>query len=543
MIDSHLVSARQAFVCLATVLFLLLALQLPGHPDQFVVSHWLSWPIEASVIVLALVLLPMHRAFWIRLLIVVSLALLLALRLADVGSRLAFGRAFNPLAELHLVQQGWSLASQTVGLTDALCMIALAILVLIIVGVALFYGLGSINRLNTMTRRRVGIFMIATLVVSACAVWIQPEGPVAKSVRFDVLADLRTRVHSVSKTIKDQSQFTEQLAFDPLAVGPAPTLHALQGMDVVILFVESYGRSYTDSDQFSVQAKTTLDAVDNELLLAGLSVRSGWTDSPIRGGRSWLAQATVASGLRLTSQARFDRLVSSDRKPLYSLFRDAGWTSAVLLPVVDEPWIEGAWYDVDRFFDGPALNYKGKDFGYVSMPDQFTLSAFEHQIRSKTHTPLVASIGLLGSHAPWGPLALPVPWNQVDDGSIFDGSNRVGKAFSWRFPAPVRKQYAKSLDLTLATIGEYLARYAKDGLFVIVGDHQPASVIDGWAPNAHVPIHFVSANTAVLNRLPDMNFTDGMLPDTQSPAIAMEDLREMFGSIFEKTALATRNAH
>ena len=267
---------------------------------------------------------------------------------------------------------------------------------------------------------------------------------------------------------------------------------------------------------------------------AGLSIRSAWVDSPIRGGRSWLAHASYASGLMLTSQARFDRLLSSDRVPLYGLLRNAGWTSVVALPVVSKPWVEGAWYDVDKFYNRNALGYQGKDFGYVTMPDQYTLSAFEDKVRGASERPVAAMVGLLDSHAPWGPLPLPVRWEDIGDGSIFDGSNREGGPVSWATPGPVRVNYSQSLDQLLARIAEYLALYADDDLFIILGDHQPASVIAGWAPNAHVPMHIVSRDPELLARLPDSLFSNGAIPGERSEAIEMGDVRTLLSSIFEQ---------
>jgi hypothetical protein len=248
-----------------------------------------------------------------------------------------------------------------------------------------------------------------------------------------------------------------------------------------LLFVESYGRTFIDSERFAQRAAVTLDKFDTHLSDAGLHSTSGWLDSPVRGGRSWLVHATLASGLPLTNHARFDRLMASDRRPLWSLFEAAGWESAVVLPAVHDRWTESTWYSVDRFFNAPSLGYQGKDFGYVTMPDQYTLSAFEHQVRRTATRPLAAE---------------------------------------------------RSLELTMDTIGEYLARYADDGLFIVVGDHQPASIIDGWAPNAHVPVHFVSKRRDVLERLPSANFTNGVTPDAEAPALSMADVRLLLTTRF-----------
>lgn len=384
------------------------------------------------------------------------------------------------------------------------------------------------------------MLIIAVIVTVVGFAWYGVSGASATGPRLDTVQDFTKRFERVRWRIGDQLAFSRELADDPVFENtPAgPRFEALQGRDVVTLFVESYGRSWLDHERFRDTAHERLGEVENVLRDAGLGIRSGWVDSPIRGGRSWLAQASYASGLMLTSQARFDRLLSSDRVPLYSLLRDAGWTSVVALPVVSKPWVEGAWYDVDTFLNRDALSYRGKDFGYVTMPDQYTLTAFEDQVRDVEEKPVAGMIGLLDSHAPWGPLPLPVPWEAVGDGSVFDGSYRDGGPISWATPEPVRANYSRSLDRLMQRLAEYLALYADDALFVIIGDHQPASVIAGWAPNAHVPVHIIAREPELLDRLPDASFSDGAIPGEALAAIPMGDMRALLASIYE-TPLGT----
>jgi len=493
----------------------------------------MTWPLELPVILIALLILPRRLAQICRYLLVFLLVALTALRLADMGSRLAFGRDFDPLAELHLMSQGWVLASQTVGRLEA----ALVVFLVLITTSLLFYmlnkGLASLQALVLPTRQRAALFALVISIVGFLWYGIAPESH--SGLRMDIVQDFTQRADRIRWRIGDQLAFSKELAVDPVFENTpkGPTFAALEGRDLITLFVESYGRSWIDHERFRSQARQRLSDVENVVNAAGLSIRSAWVDSPIRGGRSWLAQASYASGLMLTSQARFDRLLSSDRVPLYSLLRNAGWTSVVALPVVSKPWIEGAWYDVDQFLNRDALGYQGKGFGYVTMPDQYTLSAFEDRVRHNNARPVAGMIGLLDSHAPWGPLPLPVPWGEVGDGSIFDGSNRAGEPVSWATPAPVRANYSQSLDQLMARLAEYLAIYADDALFVILGDHQPASVIAGWAPNAHVPMHIVSRDPELLARLPEASFTSGAIPGEHASPIAMGDVRALLSSIFE----------
>ena len=518
---------------IGSLLLLTVLLRFPGKPSQLIVDHWLYLPLEAPLAVLVLLILRGKAFAAARFFMIGFLSLLLLLRVGDLISRTAFGRAFNPIAEWHLVTQGWSLTAKTLGKSEAMALALGSVVLLVLVAVFLYRGLGHLAHLSKQSRKRVFVASAVIAIAGGGLMWMETQHKKNFRVGMVSFDELSSRIEYTHKKIKDQAEFTDLLASDPVA-DSAPRFAALQGRDVIILYVESYGRTFIDSEQFSDKADARLKSVESEIIEAGLSVKSAWIDSPIRGGRSWLAHATVSSGLPLTDHARFDRLITSDRKSLPVLFSEAGWETSVLLPVVKGvKWVEGEWYKVDRFYDRDALEYQGKGFGYVTMPDQYTLTAFENKVRATAELPLMAHIGLMDSHAPWGPLPIHQPWDIVDDGSVFDGTQRHGDTHSWARPAPVRIAYGKSVDQTLKLVGEYLARYADDALFIIVGDHQPASVIDGWAPSSEVPMHVVSADAELLERLPLLNFNDGMRPLANSEALPMHSVRGMLSAVYE----------
>ncbi|ASJ71221.1 sulfatase-like hydrolase/transferase [Granulosicoccus antarcticus] len=525
---------RAALYSLLAVALLVALLIVPGHPDQLTLSQWPSLPLDVPVIVLLLILLNRPLFTVTRLLVTASVLCLSLLRLADLVSRAALGRAFNPLAEWHLIQQGWTLTADTLGRSEAIALGSSGVLVLLLIAVLLYRSLGYLNRLSRPWRNTYIVICCVPLLTAMVNSMTPLKHDSLPPAKWAIADELVERIQYTQWAIQDQAQFTSLLQEDDLLANQ-PSFAALSGRDVIIIYVESYGRSFVDSPQFSNAAAQRLLSVQNETGNAGLHVKSAWIDSPTRGGRSWLAHATVASGLRLTNHARFDRLISSERKSLASLFKQAGWTTSVVLPVVKSDWVEGAWYQVDRFFDHDALNYKGQDFGFVTMPDQYTLTAFERQVRATADGPLMAHIGLLDSHAPWGPLPNHQSWDDIGDGSIFDGTQRYGERHSWAKAEPVREAYGTSVDQNLKLVGEYLARYADDALFIVLGDHQPASIIAGWAPTSHVPIHIFSSDSALLDRLPGNSFSDGMMPASDSEALPMESIRGLLGTAFETT--------
>lgn len=521
-----------AILTLVGIGLLFALLLVPGRLDQLTLSHWGTIPLDAPAAVLLLIVVGKRLSWVVRLVLSILVLCLVLLRLCDILSRIAFGRAFNPAAEWHLFQQGWTLTAKTIGPTEAIVFVAIGALAVLLLGFALFRCLGALRRASGRFRKTLAV--LCTLVVAAglTSSALSLSSAYLPPFRWILADELVARVNYTRWAVKDQAEFSEALEVDNLATS-APRFSALAGRDVIIIYVESYGRSFIDTPRFVDMASSRLESVEKEIHEANLFVRSAWVDSPIRGGRSWLAHSTVASGLELSNQARFDRLITSDRPSLHNLFSQAGWTSSVVLPVVQSKWVEGAWYQVDRFFDYHTLDYQGKGFGYVTVPDQYTFTAFENKVRATADKPLMAHIGLLDSHAPWGPLPKHQDWNSIGDGSIFDGTQRYGDRHSWAKPEPVRKAYGIAVDQNLKLVGEYLARYADNGLFIILGDHQPASVIAGWAPDSYVPMHIVSNDKELLARLPDELFSQSMTPDKDATALPMESIRELIGTVFE----------
>ncbi len=528
-------TGRQRLAAVLTLLgvgLLFALLLVPGHPNQFILSHWGTVPLDAPAAVLLLIVVGKRLSWIVRLVLSILVLFLVLLRLGDLLSRIAFGRAFNPAAEWHLIQQGWTLTAKTIGPLEAIVFVAVGALVLLLLGFAQFRCLGFLKRVSGRFRKTLAVLCSIIVLTGITSSALSISSAYLPPLRWILADELVARFNYTRWAVKDQAEFSEALEVDNLATS-VPSFSALAGRDVIIIYVESYGRSFIDTPRFVDLASSRLDSVGAQISEAGLSVRSAWVDSPIRGGRSWLAHSTVASGLKLSNQARFDRLITSDRPSLHRLFSQAGWTSAVVLPVVQSKWVEGAWYQVDRFFDYRALDYQGKGFGFVTVPDQYTLSAFESKVRASADKPLMAHVGLLDAHAPWGPLPKHQDWNAIGDGSVFDGTQRYGDRHSWAKPEPVRKAYGTAVDQNLKLVGEYLARYADNGLFIIMGDHQPASVIAGWAPDSYVPMHIVSNDKALLARLPDELFSQSMTPNKNAEALPMESIREFMGTVFE----------
>jgi hypothetical protein len=161
------------------------------------------------------------------------------------------------------------------------------------------------------------------------------------------------------------------------------------------------------------------------------------------------------------------------------------------------------------------------------MPDQYVLLGLQRLELARPHAPLFAEIDLVSSHTPWTRIPPFIPWERVGDGSIFDRLpvDRVGLT-------DTQQGYATSIRYTLRTLFSFVQRYGRKNLvLVVLGDHQPSRVVGG-RPGHDVPISIVAHDPAVLTRIADWGWVDGMRPDATAPVWRMSAFRNRFFAAF-----------
>ena len=184
--------------------------------------------------------------------------------------------------------------------------------------------------------------------------------------------------------------------------------------------------------------------------------------SPTFGGHSWLAHSTLQSGLWVSDEGRYGRLLGSDRMTLSRFFHRAGWRTVAVQPSDGEPWPQGrSFYRFDRIYDGPQLGYHGPRFGFSTMPDQFALEALHRRVLAPTRRPVFAQIELASSHTPWAPLPRLVDWDRLGDGTVFGPirDRAQGVRQLWDHRELVPRAYARSIRYTLTALIQFVRRY------------------------------------------------------------------------------------
>ena len=182
-------------------------------------------------------------------------------------------------------------------------------------------------------------------------------------------------VRAVQSGLRAHEILAREIPRDRFRATPGDRLlTGLRGKDVLLLFVESYGRVAVQDSSFSPGVDAVLDRGTAQLRAAGFSSRSAFLRSPTFGGLSWLAHSTLQSGIRIGSQRGYDQLVRSNRLTLTSAFKRAGWRTVADMPATDRSWPDGSsFYHYDKLYDQRNVGYRGPGFGLPPMPDQYAL--------------------------------------------------------------------------------------------------------------------------------------------------------------------------
>ncbi|THV21045.1 sulfatase-like hydrolase/transferase [Peteryoungia ipomoeae] len=524
--------ARVLFGTLIVSIILFAATRLPDHPDGFAWPAFLRIPVEWPLICLLGLLLPFLLARLLGYLLALFVVLILMLKLADTGAQIALERSFNPYLDIKMVMDGWNIVSGSVGQGVALIAVVVVLLLLAVLVVLLARSWRLMVSASGMLRT--GLLVGFGLLAAFGAGLLQMGSSYAD---LRVAADLTNRIHHVARSVEDMRAFEAVVARGEGPRQGAGLFGRLQGRDVIVIFIESYGRSAIEDPQYANVTGPRLAAMEQEIATAGLQSSSTWVTSPTVGGLSWLAHGTLMSGLWVDNQARYDRLMISAQPSLNRLFSEAGWQTVAVMPAITMDWPEAGYYGYRQILAAKDLGYKGKPFNWVTMPDQYTLSAFERLARVPARAKgekVMAEIALISSHAPWTPVATMLDWSAVGDGSIFDEQATSGDPPSvvWADPERVRRQYIGTIDYALQAVSSYIANYGSDAVFVILGDHQPARIITGPNASRAVPVHIVSADADLIGSFKEKGLSPGMKPSLDAVEMPMNTVRQILIDTF-----------
>jgi hypothetical protein len=498
------------------LLLISLVFGLPADPGGLLrVDHWGLAP-ELCMLVGLLAVCHMRGWYpnrWVCPLLALMTLPIVLLHLADLVAQLVTGRPMQPLYDLALIPALWNVVAGSIGVVPMIFLIG-AVPGVILAG--LFFAYRDLLASLTVAEGRWMALGVATLVPILSLAGLPGAQPLSQGA----VAMIQDQIRRVEQGHQTQRALADALAHDPFSGVPAAQLFSfLRDHPLVVIWVESYGQSaLTDSRQAPL-VSARLAQLEQQLTANGFHMLSGLVDSPVLGGRSWLAHGTLRAGIRQEQPIQQGLVLASGRPSLVSALKQGGWHTFAVMPGLAGPWPEGRIWGFDKVFNAHDLGYGGPAYGWSPMPDQALFAALD-AIQPFEAKPTYLELVLTSSHAPWTPLP---PWKEemtgLVDGSAYgppDGADYTRMAQS----------YGQSIDYSLRAAGDWLVRSLPDNALVLMlGDHPAVGwIADPTTTGHHVPLHILSKNASLVEMARGWGLADGMVPAAQASAIPMQDL-------------------
>jgi hypothetical protein len=324
-------------------------------------------------------------------------------------------------------------------------------------------------------------------------------------------------------------------AYDTLSLDRRPSIY--------LFAVESYGSVLERTPALRGPYHRVLRRTEAAMRDAGWDAATARLDAPVRGGRSWLAIATLFTGVRVDRQLLYNRFqTQADRVPHLVRFLDRqGYRTVALQPFTFvRPGLPVRnLYDFDVTLYRDDLDYDGPPYGLADAPDQYSLHFAHHTELADARAPFFLFFETVSSHALWNyglPPYLP-DWRRFNAARGTTGEQK--RALERRgspptvflpdsitapriYDQPTPRRYLRHVTYDLRVLRDYLIEKAPEGSLVLLfGDHQPP-LLD--TSTDATPLHVLSTDSTLVDRVCEYGFTDGLVPTDASPTLRQEGL-------------------
>jgi hypothetical protein len=103
----------------------------------------------------------------------------------------------------------------------------------------------------------------------------------------------------------------------------------------------------------------------------------------------------------------------------------------------------------------------------------------------------------------------------------------------WSDTEQIRTAYGRSIEYTLNSIISFVETYGDDNLvLLVVGDHQPATIVSGADAGHDVPMTVIARDPAVMDRIASWGWGAGLNPRPDAPVWPMDSFRDRFLQAF-----------
>jgi len=358
-----------------------------------------------------------------------------------------------------------------------------------------------------------------------------------RTVATKAVANARAsaRLAAMLDSLETASVDSSYASYDSLSLDHRPSIY--------LFAVESYGTVLEQTPGLRGPYRRVMRRTEAAMRSDGWHTATARVEAPVRGGRSWLAIASLLTGVRVDRQVLFNRFKqNADRVPHLVRFLDRqGYRTVALQPFTfARPGLPVRnLYDFDVTLYRDDLDYRGPSYGLADAPDQYSLHFAHHTELAPASEPFFLFFETVSSHALWN-YGLPpylADWRRFNTaaGSASEQTRaleRQGAAPTQFLPdsittpriygQPRAQRYLQHVTYDLRVIRDYLIDKAPEGsLVLLLGDHQPP-LLD--TSTDATPLHVLSTDSTLVRRVRRRGFTNGLVLTDASPTLQQEGL-------------------
>jgi hypothetical protein len=439
--------------------------------------------------------------------------LLVAGRYADVTAPALYGRDINLYWDLRFIPDVVAMVTRVAPLWLIAVAIAASVLFVAALYAIVRWAWREVATLVAEPHKRRTLAALAAMAIAAFVI-ARATGHAGADSFFPT---------PVVETYARQIRLVATAIAAPRSLAPSPPmtsdLSRVAGADVLLIFVESYGAVAYDRPSFASGLSRGRAQLEAAIRDTNRAVVSAFVESPTFGGGSWLAHITLLSGIEVRDPDTNALLMTQQRDTMAKAFARRGYRTVAWMPGMRQSWPEGRFYGFDEIYGADRLAYRGPEFGWFAIPDQYSLDRLDaFEMNRPSRAPLFVFFPTISTHFPFSPTPPYQPdWRRLTDPHPYDGPDIV-RAYArepdWTDFGP---GYVDALSYDFASIAGYLRRHAdRDQVFIVLGDHQPPAAVSGEHASWDVPVHVIASRQAVLDRLISHGFHAGLMPQRAS---------------------------
>jgi hypothetical protein len=304
--------------------------------------------------------------------------------------------------------------------------------------------------------------------------------------------------------------------------------------NIYLLMIESYGGVLQAHAALEGPYRHLMGEMETALAAEGFQAASARSAAPVYGGRSWLAIASALLGTSVDSQLLYEqfRARQATTPHLVDFLEARDYHTTTLQPGTHPRWGLSLTnlYGFDRTLYRDDLQYQGPPYGWGRVPDQYSLGYAHEQVLQHASPPQFFFFETVAPHAPWSdaPPPLVADWRRLNDPATHrqkdpppDASARRASPLPATSEAPrtLADAYFQQIVYDWRVLRNFvLEAVPKNSLVLIMGDHQPP-LLSGGSPGSQaerfaVPLHVISRDTALVERVQEHGFVRGLQPPT-----------------------------